>query len=118
MHCKAWWKKAAGQTSKWWLLISEEGNEIRGQPPPAKATAAREVRGPEMEVTIYYLHSTLLLDILKPLTLATYYEKNCFVLNHGLNRHCVCRFLRGKIGNNRDFDHRGNGPSFAVAYTA
>ena len=70
------------------------------------------------EVTIYYLRSTLLLDILKPLTLATYYEKNCFVLNHGLNRHCVCRFLRGKIGNNRDFNHRGNGATFAVAYTA
>jgi hypothetical protein len=71
-----------------------------------------------MEVTIYYLRFTLLLDILKPLTLATYYEKNCFVLNHGLNRHCVCRFLRAKTGNNRNFDHRGNGASFAVADTA
>ena len=98
--------------------LSEEGNEIRGQPPPAKATAAREVRGPEMEVTIYYLHSTLLLDILKPLTLATYYEKNCFVLNHGLNRHRVCRFLCAKTGNNRNVNNRGNGASFAVAHTA
>lgn len=75
-----------------------------------------EVRRQEREVAIYCLRSTLPLHILK--SLATYYEKNCFVLNHGLNRHCVCRFLRGKIGNNRDFDHRDNGPSFAVAYTA
>ncbi len=73
-----------------------------------------------MEVIIYYLRSILLLDILKLLTLATYYEKNCFVLNHGLNRHCVCRFLCAKTGNNRNVNNRnrGNGASFAVAYAA
>ena len=70
-----------------------------------------------MEVTIYYLRSTLRLDILKPLTLATYYEKNCFVLNHGLNRHRVCRFLCAKTGNNGNFDHGGDYESLAIAYT-
>ena len=71
-----------------------------------------------MEAKIYYLRSSLLLDILKPSTLAIYYEKNCFVLNHGLNRHCVCRFLRAKTGNNRNVNDRRNGASFAVADTA
>ena len=70
-----------------------------------------------MEVPIYYLRSTLRLDILKPLTLATYYEKNCFVLNHGLNRHRVCRFLCAKTGNNGNFDHSSDYESLTVAYT-
>ncbi len=97
--------------------LSEEGKEIRGQPPSQSYGGQGDQRA-EMEATIYCLRSTLLLDILKPLTLAIYYEKNCFVLNHGLNRHCVCRFLRAKTGNNRNVNNRGNGPSFAVGDTA
>jgi hypothetical protein len=45
------------------------------------------------------------------------YEKNCLILNHGVNRHRVCCFLRGKTGNNRNVNNRGNG-SLADAYTA
>jgi hypothetical protein len=99
--------------------LSEEGKEIRGQPLSRSHGGHGDHRA-EMEATIYCLRSTLLLDILKPLTLATYYEKYCFVLNHGLNRHCVCRFLRGKIGNNRNVNNRnrGNGASFALGDTA
>lgn len=51
-------------------------------------------------------------------SLATYYEKNCFVLNHGLNRHRVCRFLHATTGNNGNFDHGGDHESLTVAYTA
>jgi hypothetical protein len=102
---------------RWCLVKREKKSEVTRL---REATAAKEIRGLEMEATIYCLRSTLLLDILKPLTLATYYEKNCFVLNHGLNRHCVCRFLRGKIGNNRNVNNRnrGNGASFALGDTA
>src|SRR5213595_3196773 len=74
-----------------------------------------EVRGREREVAIYCLRSTLPLHILE--SLATYYEKNCFVLNHGLNRHCVCRFLHATTGNNGNFDHGGDHESLTVAYT-
>jgi hypothetical protein len=102
-------------TGRWCLVKREKKLEVSRL---REATAAKAIRGREMEATIYCLRSTLLLDILKPLTLATYYEKNCFVLNHGLNRHCVCRFLRAKTGNNRNVNNRGNGPSFAVADAA
>jgi hypothetical protein len=61
------------------------------------------------------LRSTLPLHILE--SLVTYYEKNCFVLNHGLNRHCVCRFLHATTGNNGNFDHGGDHESLTVAYT-
>src|SRR6184192_637913 len=47
----------------------------------------------------------------------TYYEKNCFVLNHGPNRHRVCRFLHATTGNNGNFDRPGDHESLAVAYT-
>ena len=66
-------------------------------------------------MAIYCLRSTLPLRILESLT--TYYEKNCFVLNHGLNRHRVCHFLRTKAGNNGNFDRAGNYESLTVAYT-
>jgi hypothetical protein len=117
MRCKAWWKKAAGQTGKWSLVLSEEGKEIKGQP-SSRSYGNQGSEGGGWKRQFYCLRSTLLLDILKPLTLATYYEKNCFVLNHRLNRHCVCRFLRAKTGNNRNVNNRGNGPSFAVADAA
>ncbi len=67
-------------------------------------------------MAIYCLRSTLPLRILESLT--TYYEKNCFVLNHGLNRHRVCRFLQATRGNNWNFDHSGgDDESLTVAYT-
>ncbi len=67
-------------------------------------------------MAIYCLRSTLPLRILESLT--TYYEKNCFVLNHGLNRHGVCRFLQATRGNNWNFDHSGgDDESLTVAYT-
>jgi hypothetical protein len=72
-----------------------------------------EVRGREREVAIYCLRSTLPLHILESLT--TYYEKNCFVLNHGLNRHRICHFLRTKERNNGNFDRGGNNESLTVA---
>ena len=74
-----------------------------------------EVRRQEREVAIYCLRSTLPLHILKSST--TYYEKNCFVLNHSLNRHRVCRFLHATTGNNGNFDHGGDHESLTVAYT-
>jgi len=61
------------------------------------------------------LRSTLPLHILESLT--TYYEKNCFVLNHGPNRHRVCRFLHATTGNNGNFDRAGDHESLTVAYT-
>lgn len=64
----------------------------------------------------YCLRSSLPLHILE--SLATYYEKNCFVLNHGLNRHRVCCFLHATTGNNGNFDHGGDHESLTVAYTA
>jgi len=73
-----------------------------------------EVRRQEREVAIYCLRSTLPLHILKSST--TYYEKNCFVLNHSLNRHRVCRFLHATTGNNGNFDHSSDeGLTFSVA---
>jgi len=66
-------------------------------------------------VAIYCLRSTLPLHILESLT--TYYEKNCFVLNHGLNRHRICHFLRTKAGNNGNLDGTGDYESLTVAYT-
>jgi len=57
---------------------------------------------------------TLPLHILE--SLATYYEKNCFVLNHGLNWPRVCRFLHTTTGNNGNFDHGGDHESLTVAY--
>ena len=66
-------------------------------------------------MAIYCLRSTLPLHILE--SLATYYEKNCFVLNHGLNRPRVCRFLHATTGNNGNFDHGGDHESLTVAYT-
>jgi len=39
------------------------------------------------------------------LSLTTSYEKICFVLNHSLNRHRICHFLRAKAGNSRDLEH-------------
>jgi hypothetical protein len=45
------------------------------------------------------------------------YEKNCLILNHGVSRHRVCRFLRGKTGNNRNVNNGDNG-SLADVYTA
>ena len=74
-----------------------------------------EVRRQEREVAIYCLRSTLPLHILKSLT--TYYEKNCFVLNHSLSRHRVCRFLHATTGNNGNFDHSSDYESLTVAYT-
>jgi glucose-6-phosphate isomerase len=74
-----------------------------------------EVRRQEREVAIYCLRSTLPLHILKSLT--TYYEKNCFVLNHNLNRHRVCRFLHATTGNNGNFDDSSDYESLTVAYT-
>src|SRR6266513_4733640 len=70
--------------------------------------------GREREVVIYCLRSTLPLHILESLT--TYYEKNCFVLNHGPNRHRVCRFLHATTGNNGNFDRAGDHESLAVAF--
>jgi hypothetical protein len=61
------------------------------------------------------LRSTLPLHILE--SLATYYEKNCFVLHHGLNWPRVCRFLHATTGNNGNFDHGGDHESLTVAYT-
>jgi len=66
-------------------------------------------------VVIYCLRSTLPLHILESLT--TYYEKNCFVLNHGPKRHRVCRFLHATTGNNGNFDRAGDHESLTVAYT-
>jgi len=66
-------------------------------------------------VAIYCLRSTLPLHILE--LLPTYYEKNCFVLNHGLNRHRICHFLRTKARNNGSFDGAGDDESLTVAYT-
>ena len=66
-------------------------------------------------MAIYCLRSTLPLHILESLT--TYYEKNCFVLNHGLNRHRICHFLRTKAGNNGNLDRTGDYESLTVAYT-
>jgi len=60
------------------------------------------------------VRSTLPLHILDPV--ATYYEKNCFVLNHGLNWPRVCRFLHATTGNNGNFDHGGDHESLTVAY--
>jgi len=65
-------------------------------------------------VAIYCLRSTLSLHILESLT--TYYEKNCFVLNHGPNRHRVCRFLHATTGNDGNFDRTGDHESLAVAF--
>ncbi len=65
-------------------------------------------------MAIYCLRSTLPLHILESLT--TYYEKNCFVLNHGLNRHRICHFLRTKARNNGSFDRAGDDESLTVAY--
>ncbi len=64
-------------------------------------------------MAIYCLRSTLPLHILESLT--TYYEKNCFVLNHGLNRHRICHFLRTKAGNNGNLDRAGDYESLTVA---
>jgi hypothetical protein len=61
------------------------------------------------------LRSSLPLHILE--SLATYYEKNCFVLNHSVNWPRVCRFLHATTGNNGNFDHCGNHKSITVAYT-
>jgi hypothetical protein len=61
------------------------------------------------------LRSSLPLHILE--SLATYYEKNCFVLNHGLNWPRICRFLHATTGNNGNFDHGGDHESLTVAYT-
>ena len=74
-----------------------------------------EVRGRERGVAIYCLRSALPPHILESLT--TYYEKNCFVLNHGLNRHRICHFLRTKAGNNGNLDRTGDYESLTVAYT-
>ncbi|PYJ49553.1 MAG: hypothetical protein DME87_09210 [Verrucomicrobia bacterium] len=75
-----------------------------------------EVRGRERGVAIYCLRSALPPHILESLT--TYYEKNCFVLNHGLNRHRVCRFLYATTGNNGNFDDGGNHQGVTIAVTA
>jgi hypothetical protein len=73
-----------------------------------------EVRGREREVAIILLAIYSALHILE--SLATYYEKNCFVLHHGLNWPRVCRFLHATTGNNGNFDHGGDHESLTVAY--
>ena len=40
-----------------------------------------------------------------PLSVTKSYEKICFVLNHSLDRHRVCYFLRTEAGNSFDFEH-------------
>jgi hypothetical protein len=77
-----------------------------------RSESQRDGRG---RLVIYCLRSTLPLHILESLT--TYYEKNCFVLNHGPNRHRVCRFLHATTGNNGNFDRAGDHESLTVAYT-
>jgi hypothetical protein len=91
-------KEDGGTSGEWRLTMNEK--EKRS-----------EVRRQEGSGNLL-LRSTL--HILKSLTT---YEKNCFVLNHSLSRHCLS-FLRGKMGTTATSTPPGNGPSFAVAYTA
>jgi hypothetical protein len=70
-------------------------------------------------VAIYCLHSFLRLDILQLLYLSyKSYEKICFILNHSLNRHGVCRFLHATTGNNGNFGDGGDNQGVTIANTA
>jgi len=51
-------------------------------------------------------------------TLTITYEKICFILNHSLNRHRVCRFLHATTGNNGNFDDGGDHQGVTIAITA